>query len=291
MFRPLAVLALLSLAGCREDEILVQAEKDRVAAQSGDRAEAPPAKGALSRVVRKSDSTDLPAGAGPQAGPATPRPAAEAAAGSGGGSAPPAVGGTPPAVPTPAEVPHTVIQRGTGVPDAPAPGKPSGPAVVPPAPDAGRGAAPRPGVPVPPKPGNPLVPPPGGALGAPKAGGSRGVVGGVRVTGTVTYAAWTRGDVRLAAFDSDHALRSGTPPRVLAFATVSRPGPFVLELPRNAGPVYVEASVDLDGDGKPGPLDPQGRADRFPVSVGTVPVEGLRIELRRAAPPPEAGRR
>jgi hypothetical protein len=279
MFRPLAVIAFLVLAGCREDEILVQAEKARQAEQSAGRGEAaaPSPKNAVARVVRKSDSTEVPPGAGPEPGPATPR--ASAAAGS-----------VPAAVPTPAEVPHNVVGRGAGVPDAPAPVAPSGPARVPSAPDAGRAAAPRQGVPVPPKPGNPRVPPPGGKLGAP-AGGGRPMGVGVRLTGTVVYAGWTRGDVRIAAFDGDHALRSGKPPRVLAFATVARPGPFVLELPENAGPVYLEASIDLDGDGKPGPLDPQGRADRFPVSVARAPVEGLRIALRRSDPPPETPRR
>ena len=57
-----------------------------------------------------------------------------------------------------------------------------------------------------------------------------------------------------------------------------------------AGKVYVEASVDEDGDGRPGPQDPQGKADRFPVTVGDEGVDGLEIRLIKREPPPGSGR-
>ena len=48
----------------------------------------------------------------------------------------------------------------------------------------------------------------------------------------------------------------------------------------------MEGSVDEDGDGRPSPQEPQGKADRYPVTVGTAPVTDMLIALERRAPPP-----
>jgi hypothetical protein len=52
---------------------------------------------------------------------------------------------------------------------------------------------------------------------------------------------------------------------VLSVQNLERPGAFSLAVPKSAAKAYVEAAVDEDGDGRPGPLDPQGQADRYPV--------------------------
>jgi hypothetical protein len=39
-------------------------------------------------------------------------------------------------------------------------------------------------------------------------------------------------------------------------------------------------------DGRPGPQDPQGKADRSPVTVESSPVSGLTVTLTRREPPP-----
>ena len=137
--------------------------------------------------------------------------------------------------------------------------------------------------------GDPSVPPPGGAPGVPGAPGA-GNGPSVTLTGVVTYAEWKSGAVQLTAFDGDHAAGAGGHPKVIGFGTIDRPGPFTVSVPAGAGKVYVEASVDEDGDGRPGPQDPQGKADRFPVTVGDEGVDGLEIRLIKREPPPGSGR-
>ena len=105
------------------------------------------------------------------------------------------------------------------------------------------------------------------------------------VGGKVEFAAWRVGSVRIDAFDGDHS-QHGTQPGIVATTKIDRPGDFHLIIPQGAGKVYIEASIDEDADGNPGPQDPQGRAERYPVTVGTDPVVGLRIALTKQPPPP-----
>jgi hypothetical protein len=218
------------------------------------------------------------------------------AAESGAGAPPPS--GGPPGGP-----PGADAGAGAGVPGAAQPGDPSGG----PAGAVGPDGQPIPGVAEPPAPGDPSIPPPGGAVGdptLPPPGGAVGVpsqplpggapppAGGaplgptVAVSGTIEYAAWKAGSIRITAFDGDHAVTSGKRPNVVGFGEIARPGPFTLNVTENAGKVYVEATLDEDGDGRPGPLDPQGKPARFPVTVGTEPITGLAIALKRRDPPP-----
>ena len=74
----------------------------------------------------------------------------------------------------------------------------------------------------------------------------------------------------------------------MASAEATGPGPFTMTVPQNAGKLYIEAAIDEDADGKPGPQDPQGNADRFPVTVGASAIDGLTISLIKR-PSPEKG--
>ena len=242
---------LATLTACGRDEILQQAETTQEAAATTTAPAATP--------VATTQGTSASAGAG--------------AAAPVGARAVPGTGTPEPPKP--------------GIPEPPAPGVPTGPGAAPasaPAPGAasppgaGKPPAPAPGVPTPPKPGVPSQPAPGGV------GGVQGP--SVEVRGSVVFPGWTRGTVRITAFDGDHSLRGAKPPKVLAVETVDRPGAFTLRAPKGAGKLYLEASVDLDGDGRPGPLDPQGQADRFPVTVGGEAVTGLTIALKTREPPP-----
>jgi hypothetical protein len=161
-----------------------------------------------------------------------------------------------------------------GVPAQPAPGAPPNVGVG----DAG---SPAPGVPSEPAPGIPDEPPPGNPFeGA-------GAPGGLEVTGTIEYAGFRKGPIRLTAFDADHSAGAGGHPKVVGFGTADAPGPFTLKVPANAGPIWIEATIDEDGDGRPGPLDPAGLAERSPVTVGASPVSGVRIVIARHEPPPK----
>ncbi len=174
-----------------------------------------------------------------------------------------------------------------GIPEEPAPGRPGEPTPGAPgtpgagaaaAPGAGLAGAPAPGIPEPPKPGIPTEPAPG------QPGQAQGPT--VAITGTLVYAGYASGDIKITAFDGDHSVRGGKPPRVVAMAVAKRPGAFTLQAPVGAGKLYIEAAVDEDGDGRPGPLDPQGQADRFPLTVKDSPIDGVSIELRKREPPP-----
>ncbi len=184
-----------------------------------------------------------------------------------------------------------------------APGDPSSPPPggAPGVPPAASGEPPK-GVasePVPVKAADPPPAPPGspggGAPGIPTSVGGAGVPGSggapgdpatpppsagptLTVTGTVVYAAWKKGEVRVDAFDGDHSVH-GTHPGVVASARMAKPGAFTLTVPQSAGKLYIEAVVDEDQDGRPGPQDPMGTADRYPVTVATSTVEGITIKL------------
>jgi hypothetical protein len=111
----------------------------------------------------------------------------------------------------------------------------------------------------------------------------------VVVGGVVEYSGWKRGVVRVDAFDGDHTVH-GAHPGVVASARLPKPGPFSLLIPQNSGRIYVEAVVDEDEDGRPGPQDPRGTADRYPVTVGDEEVSGLTVKLVKHEAPGGGGK-
>ena len=62
-------------------------------------------------------------------------------------------------------------------------------------------------------------------------------------------------------------------------------GTFTLKVPAGTGKLYLEAVIDEDGDGRPGPQDPRGTADRYPVTVKTSDVADVLIRLVKHEPP------
>jgi hypothetical protein len=214
---------------------------------------------------------------------------AEKAAAAGAAPAPP---DAPPPT-TAGASPDPAAGQGAGIPEPPQPGIPAEPSDGAP-PDVDR----RPdgtGVPASPSPAPPGTPgggngQPGGGDGAPPVGGTPMLSGPtVTVTGAVGFDGYRGGAVRVTAFDGDHSARGAKPPRVLGVADLSAPGPYTLRLPANSGKVWIEATIDEDGNGRPGPLDPQGPADRFPVTVSDADLSGLDVRVQRRAPPSGAG--
>ncbi|MDP2314143.1 MAG: hypothetical protein Q8P41_14670 [Pseudomonadota bacterium] len=259
-----AIVTVCGFAGCGRDPILEKAEADAAEAQAargGGRGDASPAPG-----------DGAPGGDGAGANGAGVPGAAQPGDASGGAPVPMGPDGQP--------LPGSPDEPTPGIPDAPTPGVPgSMPTPVPGASATVTPGAPRPGIPTEPAPGIPSQPPPGGG-----GGGPMGPT--VKVSGEVVYPAWKSGRVRITAFNGDHGTTTGGRPDVIGMADLERPGPFVVPIAEGAGKVYLEASVDEDGDGRPGPLDPQGKANRFPVTVDTSPVDGLTIVLTRREPPP-----
>ncbi len=276
MSRPGVFIATLALAaGCGKDPILAAAERDQ-AARGGGEVGAQPASGdggpAEERGAADEDDVVLAEGTARRI-PSRYFP--DGTAGTEGGSP-----GTPVGLTPGAPVPPAPGEAGTpapGTPGTPAPGVAS-------ATSAGIPSAPTPGRPSEPAPGRPTEPAPGG-VGAP--GAPLGPT--VRVAGTVVFAGWTKGRVRITAFDSDHQAHPVTPPQVVGAVTIDRPGAYELLVPAGKGKIYVEATVDEDGDGRPGRLEPAGTPSRYPVTIGESAVTGLDIDVARVAPPPGSG--
>lgn len=193
--------------------------------------------------------------------------------------------------PSPEGVPGETRRANVGDPQPgtaaePTPGTPAEPTpAAPGSPDPAASGAPTPGVPDPPKPGIPEEPTPGLPGTAPPIVGPT-----VKVSGTIRYAGYKSGTVRITAFDGDHSAHGTTPPKVVGQGEATGPGSFSFDLPQDAGKVYVEAVIDEDGDGRPGPLDPQGKADRYPVTVRTADIGGLTIAVEKREPPPTGAR-
>ena len=205
---------------------------------------------------------------------------------------PPSAAPTLPAAgaPSPSGAPGAGSEPVPGVPVEPLPGlaTPGSPGTpgqvvpgVPGEPTPGVAAPTAAGVPSAPAPGIPVAPKPAPA-GAPQPNSGPQVA----ISGTVQFADYKTGSVRVTVFDADHSKPSSTPPRVLGVAQFASPGAFTVNVPVGSGKVYMEGSVDEDGDGRPSPQEPQGKADRYPVTVGTAPVTDMLIALERRAPPP-----
>lgn len=176
------------------------------------------------------------------------------------------------------QAPGAAGQPTPGKPDEPAPGKPGEPA-----PGGATGALAA-GVPEPPKPGIPDEPAPGKPGEPPPVQGPS-----VKVSGEVRFDSYKAGKVKVTAFDGDHSAHGATPPKVVGAVDIDAPGSFTMVVPQNCGKLYVEAVADEDLNGRPGPLDPQGTADRYPVTVREVDVSGLVVSLTRRDPPPDKG--
>ncbi len=243
------------LAGCGEDDIVSAAREEQAAA---------------SAAAPTAHAGEPGGGNGGAPGiPAAPTPGVPAGAGTPPATAAGGTGPQPTGAPTP------------GIPEEPKPGLPGQPMPAPP----GSGAAPvagstTPGVGDAPTPGIPEAPRPGAPGSAPPTTGPT-----IAVRGDVQFSRWKGGNVRIDAFDGDHS-KAGSHPGILANVVVLQPGRFTLLVPQNAGKIFIEASVDEDGDGKPGPQDPQGKADRYPLTAKTTDLTDVLIVLTKREPPP-----
>ncbi len=264
LFVMVATLLTLTVTACGEDPILKRAREQSGAAATAASAAPPPPGGA-------------PPGSTPEAPPAAgaQTPGAPGAQAPG---VPGEAGATPPADPS-VPPPGGAI----GVPGSANPSQAAGKPGVPEQPKAAPEGSPGGG-----RPGIPGVGAPsgnGGAVAAPPPPSGPTVT----VSGVIVYAGWKAGEVRIDGFDGDHS-RHSTQPGVVASTRIDRPGPFTLTVAQQLGKLYIEAVVDEDKDGRPGPLDPQGAADRYPVTVAAKDVVGLTITLAKREPPPGGGK-
>jgi hypothetical protein len=143
--------------------------------------------------------------------------------------------------------------------------------------DHGQGRAPQPegGDPSPPPPASPAAP--GRAAPEPldiQPGQ------GVELSGTVSYAGSTQGQLRLEVL-----LRRerGSAPTLLVSEPIGSEGTWSTTLPRQLGRVRVLSYIDTDDDG-PSPGEPRGEPERV-VFIGDDPIAGLDIVVRDPSDP------
>ncbi len=184
--------------------------------------------------------------------------------------------------------PSSPGEHAPGVPDEPAPGVPTDPSpdgVGTPGP--GTPDAPTPGVPTGPAPVAGQEPEPGN----PVEGGSKPPATGpvVKLSGHISFDGYQGGNLRIDVFDGEHVGGgAGKRPSLVGSVTVTRLGLWELEVPQALGQVWIEASNDENGNGRPDPRDPMGHCSRNPVSTKK-DLGGLKIHLvRRDAPGGEA---
>ena len=67
-------------------------------------------------------------------------------------------------------------------------------------------------------------------------------------------------------------------------ATLTEPGPFLLEVPMGLAKVQIRAAIDKDGDGI-GPEDPQ-LLTPIVLSLDEPVIRGLKLEITKSAPQP-----
>jgi hypothetical protein len=158
----------------------------------------------------------------------------------------------------------------------PARGTPSEPAKVQP-------ASPAPAAPGDPSPGQTEAPKPVQAQPPPPPG----TVGGTTLAGTVVLPDYRSGTIRVDVFDGDQRAASGggKRPGVVAMARLEAPGPFSVQVPADVREVWIGAYVDEDGDGRPGPLDPEVWYKGNPVDVSSGSPEVELVLVRREPPP------
>lgn len=155
--------------------------------------------------------------------------------------------------------------------DPPAtPGAPPGPTG--PAPE---GAA-QPPAPAPP-PADGAATPPGGAVppsSRPTPAGFQVAAGaGVKVSGTVAYAGGRTGTL---VIDFIEQPTDQPYPKLLHSLAVAAPGPFEVEVPKNAGRLVLVAYLDEDGNG---PESEEARAPSTEVQVAEAAVSGVALTV------------
>jgi len=168
-----------------------------------------------------------------------------------------------------------------GVPEEPTPGNPSDPS-----PDGvgtpgvGQPGEPAPGIPSGPTPVAGTDPEPVQAEGTTPPTGPL-----ITLSGHISFDSYNDGSIRIDVFDGEH--HGGGPgkrPSLLNSVTLTRLGPWSVEVEESVGQVWIEASNDENGNGRPDPRDPMGRCSRNPVSTKKS-TEGLRIHLERRDAP------
>jgi hypothetical protein len=88
----------------------------------------------------------------------------------------------------------------------------------------------------------------------------------ITIKGTVGVEKWSGKQIKIDIFDGDQRKIGGTRPSVIVSEVVNTVGSFEIDLPKSDKQLWIGASIDEDGDGRPGPSDPSGWYQSNPIS-------------------------
>ncbi len=98
---------------------------------------------------------------------------------------------------------------------------------------------------------------------------------GIKLSGEVVYTGSATGKLRLDVLKKSEGGGQGI--QILHALTVEKPGPWELEVPKDLGPIIINAFIDANGNG-PDATEPSATLDT--LTVASEPMAGLKLELK-----------
>ena len=86
----------------------------------------------------------------------------------------------------------------------------------------------------------------------------------IKITGEIKVKNWSKKPIRVNIFDGDH--QKGEKAQIVVSEWVKSPGKFSIVVPKGKKSLWIEANIDEDEDGKPGPKDPIAWYSKNPLS-------------------------
>ena len=87
----------------------------------------------------------------------------------------------------------------------------------------------------------------------------------IEISGEIKVKNWSQKPIRINVFDGDH--QKGEKAQIVISEWVKTPGKFSLQIPKSEKSIWLEANIDEDEDGKPGPKDPIAWYSKNPLTA------------------------
>lgn len=98
---------------------------------------------------------------------------------------------------------------------------------------------------------------------------------GIKLSGEVVYTGSATGKLRVDILKKSDGGGQGI--QILHALTVEKPGPWELEVPKELGPIIINAFIDANGNG-PDATEPSATVDT--LTIASEPVAGVKLELK-----------
>lgn len=89
----------------------------------------------------------------------------------------------------------------------------------------------------------------------------------ITIKGKIEVGNWSGKEIKIDIFDGDQRKIDGDRPSVIVSEILKKQGSFEIHLPQSDKQLWIGASIDEDGDGRPGPQDPSGWYPSNPLSA------------------------